>query len=309
MRSYQHSIAFGILKRIRETIPENYTSYQYAEVLDTLLYAAVEPLILHTNTCALWIPRILSWYSNQSNSRKISSLDRSDLQSKLCLFLLVPVEERLELLKKMKLERNLISLMIEDFLELTKEYRDIEEKACMAPMMSRPDLLGKLHHQEDVVGVSNADLYALYQHIRVWYQYYLEFRSYLIEKFTRYAIMKAKENYVKVGHALSLDDIIQHYMLAVGKAIDKCDIDEGPLASYVGQWFLNARNTVRKEIGNLQTESYEELEESEFDFGIHQDVEQHVERMQTIERIRKVAQVADPFGLGRLRLEIDEPLN
>ena len=72
---------------------------------------------------------------------------------------------------------------------------------------------------------------------------------------------------------------------------------------------MNARNTVRKEIGNLQTESYEELEESEFDFGIHQDVEQHVERMQTIERIRKVAQVADPFGLGRLRLEIDEPLN
>lgn len=309
MHSYQHSTTFTILKRIRESIPENYTSQQYAEVLDALLYSAIEPLVLHTNTCLIWMPRILAWYSNQSNSRKISSLDREKLQSKLCLFLLLPVEERLPLLKGMKLERNLITLMIEDFLALTKEYRALEEQACIAPKADRSGYLSKMNEQAQLVGLTNADLYAVYQHIRVWYEYYLEFRSYLIEKFTRYAIMKAKENYVKVGHALSLDDIIQHYMLAVGKAIDKCDTDEGPLASYVGQWFLNARNTVRKEIGNLNTESYEELEESEFDFGVYQDVEQHVERMQTIERIRLLAQVADPYGLARLRLEIDEPLN
>ncbi len=307
MSRYQHSVSFSLLKRIRETIPENYTSFQYAEVLDTLLYTSIEPLIFHTNVCSIWMPRILAWYSNVSNSRKISSLDRETLQTKLCLFMLIPPAERLDLLKRMKLERNLVTLIIDDFLELTKEYRALEERACMASKTDRPILLEMMRQQQVKVGVNGADLYPLYQHVKVWYELYLEFRSYLIEKFTRYAITKARENYVKVNFALKLDDIIQHYMLALGKAIDKNDTEEGPLASYVGQWFLNARNTVKKEIGNLQTESYDELAENEFDFGIHQDVEQHVERMQTIERVRHFAQVADPLGLGRLRLEIEEP--
>ena len=307
MPRYQHSVSFSLLKRIRETIPENYTSFQYAEVQDNLLYTAVEPLILYTNVCSSWVPRILAWYSNVSNSRKISSLDREELQTKLCLFLLVPPAERLDLLKRMRLERNLISLIIDDFLELTKDYRALEEQACCVTKAERPIVLNQLREQGARVGIDGADLYAVYQHVKVWYELYLEFRSYLIEKFTRYAISKARENYVKVNHALKLDDIIQHYMLALGKAIDKCDTEEGPLASYVGQWFLAARNTVKKEIGNLNTESYDDLAESEFDFGVHPDVEQHVERMQTIERVRLLAQVADPFGIGRLSLEIEEP--
>ncbi len=307
MRTYQHSVSFGVLKRIRESIPENYTSQQYAEVLDGILYAAVEPLVCNTDVFRLWVPRVLAWYNSQPRNRKISSLEREQLQAKACLFLLVPQEERLCLLRSMKMERNIITFIVEDFLTLTADYRSTMEKTFRAKARDRPSLLLELERIDQAVGVHGIDdLYALFQHVRVWYALYLEFRGYLIEKFTRYAIMKAKENYVKVNYALDLDDIIQHYLLAVGKAIDKCDTDEGPLASYVGQWFLNARTTVRKEIGNLQTESYEALEGEEFDFGEHTDVESGLEKIQTIERVRRLALIADPLGFGRLALEIDE---
>ena len=48
-KSYEHSTIMSILKRVDESIKDNYSSAQYMEVWDTLLYNAIEPILRCTN--------------------------------------------------------------------------------------------------------------------------------------------------------------------------------------------------------------------------------------------------------------------
>lgn len=303
MQGYKHSINFAQLKGLTEAIQGNHTSAQYVEVMDFLLYSAIEPVATHTTMYTDWLPQILAWY-NTSSSRKISSVDKQQLQTLICMYALAPPDKRMLVIRRLRMERKLLALVIDEFLKLTAGYRYLVER-CVTHPQERPALLAEAQRIERSVGMESGDLYACVQHVHVWYSYYIEFRSYLVEKFTRHALMKAKETYVVLGHQLDLDDIIQHYLMAIGKAIDKFDVGLGSLASYVGQWFLNARTVCRKELGS-QHESLDALSDQGFDCVGSDDVFDNVSRGQSIARVQLLAKIADPIGLARLFLGIDE---
>lgn len=304
MAQYQSSIAFGQLKQIHENIQGNYSSAQYVEVLDFLLYQSLEPLLEHTRLFQGWLPQVLAWYNTNSN-RKISAVSKEELQTLVCMFLLAPPDKRLAVLKRMRLERNLLADVADKFLTTAHTYRQVVEQRYLN-RDSRPVLEREQRRIEALVGLENGDMYSLYQTVSVWFSYYTEFRGYIGEKFIRLALMKAKETYELVECELPLDDCIQHYLMAVGKAIDKFDVALGSLASYVGQWFLNARTQVRKEI-SVKCESLDQMQDQGFTLGDEDnDVYNQVERKETIERIRLIAKLADPVGLARIHLGIEE---
>lgn len=304
-QTYQHSRVFGQLKSITESIQGNYTSAQYLEVLDFLLYQAIEPLVQHTQMYPSWLAQIQTWYSTVGGSRKITTVDLPLFQTTLCMFLVAPPQHRLSVLKKLKLERNLLTMVVDDFLSLASSYRQLSE-ALMYPEQDRGAITEELERIQAEVGCTDSDMYSMFRHVYVWYSYYLDFRGFLIEKFTRLALMKSRETYQLTDYEMPLDDIIQHYMMAIGKAIDKFDIELGSLASYVGQWFLDARTNVRKEVSRTD----DLLADGDVDYDEHtpsdDDVCFNVERKQTIDLVRKLAKIADPVGLARLKLGIEE---
>lgn len=128
---------------------------------------------------------------------------------------------------------------------------------------------------------------------------------------------------------IQTDDVAQNFILALSKAIDKCDVDKGTLTSYIKAWMQDARNTVNfsheygtayslpsskkrdiaRDLSNVNNISLsidsEEVQELHSDHDTEADaVSRHV-----VNRVRRLSKAADPLGLGRLALRITEVLS
>jgi hypothetical protein len=69
----------------------------------------------------------------------------------------------------------------------------------------------------------------------------MKFRNDNINKFIRLAYIKAKAAKKNSDIYVDSEELMMNYILAINRAIDKCDLTKGALASYVEQWFLNAK--------------------------------------------------------------------
>lgn len=297
-----HSTSFQHLKGVRERLRLNYSSAQYAEVMDVLLMRAIEPMARQTRVLDQLLPGVAAWASHNP-SRKISSvLDKHELLHLLCLYPLAPARSKARMLTNMRLERSILAYALDLFLG-----------ACDSLPGHWPDM----HPPELAVAVgwrlSGDDqrdctsLWALWSEVRYWYDLYLDFRGQVAEKFTRLALMRARETAMILDHP-SLDDVIQQYLMAIQRALDKFDPALGSLASYIGQWFLDARTTCRRDLG-APTVSLDQLMDDGLELGgVSADVMTTIITKQEIERVRQIARVVDPIGFGRLALELDEPV-
>lgn len=304
--NYRSSISFGVLKSIKEHIETNYSSRQYAEVLDDLLYHAAADIVLNTNWFDKFLPRIINWYATNSN-RKITNISKERLQTLVGIFLLVEPEDKLDMLKQMGLERNLVFLIIDTFIQQTRSVIGVTEHRANNLHDGLP-FDRWISELQNVTG--GRHLYCTSRNAEFWLSGYVEFRGFLIEKYTRLAITQAQRLYVEIKHELALSDIISQFLLGVGRAIDKFDCGRGSLTSYVQVWFKNARTQVFKELEQArQTSSLDELiENNEWTPAELPSVEVDVERKQNIQLVRDLAKIVDPQGWARIKLGIEEVL-
>ena len=303
---------FVELNSTLEHIPDNYTSSQYLEVLDQLLYSSVEVLCTKTNYPLKWVATLIPWYLNIQDSSKIASGDRKKVLSKLCTFCMVDPEDRCGLLRKIKLDRNLVAGMVTSFLRVTANVESLYVASLKNPRLDQELLQAQLE-----CGVyPEHDIFMVRRTVATNISLYWEFRKWLVEKFMRLSTGKAREVHSKICNHVDLDDVVQQFILGVHKAIDKCDPDKGPLASYVGSWFQHITSSVKRRslADNTKLMSYDLLEEWAEEGKISSlnnlEVESTynvVSTAESINRIRLVSKVADPVGIGRLILSIDEP--
>ena len=304
--AYKSSISFGVLKGIKENIENNYSSRQYAEVLDDLLYHASSDIILNTNWFDKFLPRILNWYATNSN-RKLTNISKEKLQTLVAIFLLVEPADKLGMLRQMGLERNLVFLIVDTFVQQTSSVMSVTEHRANNLHDGLP-FDRWISELQNVTGGTH--LYCTSRNAEFWLARYVEFRGFLIEKYTRLAITQAQRLYVEIKHELLLSDIISQFMLGVGRAIDKFDCSRGSLTSYVQVWFKNARTQVFKELEQVrQTSSLDEMiENNDWVPAELPSVEIEVERKQNIQLVRDLAKIADPQGWARIKLGIEEVL-
>ena len=307
MSSYTESTLFAQLKIIKENIGDNWSSSQYTEVLDKLLYESIHAILLTSDFIDNFIAAVIAWYSTNAR-RKISNVSKDALLTKMFTFLMVDEPDvKLKLIKGMRLERNLWVICISNWLSATSKYREtsnfLVEKRSTAKLKYLKRVELSVKHR------AGSDLYSGIATCSTWFSLYLEFRSYILEKYTRLVITRAQQQYTAMQHTVELDDIIQVFMLSASKALDKFDLRKGSLTSYIQRWFLNAKNVCWKDAYRNHT-SLDALQEDSHYAQLHSDTDvvAEVDRMQTITRVRLLAKRADPIGLGRLTLGIEEVL-
>lgn len=315
-RSYRHSPLMAILKKTEEQIQDNYASSQYAEVWDTLLYNALEPIVRSTKVADLILGDVLHFYV-ENHRRKLSSLPKDLVMTSLVRFFISPPKYRLERLRKCRLERNVLRLILTTFLEHTKDYQDLVLRKTRVKKKERARIDQKLAVIEHRVGYTEKlDLFSAINTVKFWLAQADSFKNMLLEKYLRLIVTHAQTYYKANNSNMDLDDIIQNLIVFTSKALDKYDVRKGTLVSYIQTWLQHAKNVTvvqedgiafmlpvakRSELGNMSV-SMDAAEVQDIEYECGQDVE--VDSLRR--RVQLLAKIVDPTGLGRLSLGISE---
>lgn len=314
--SYKHSNVFASLKDITETLKGNLTTSQYLQIYDEYLENAILPVILGTNFFDVFISRIVGW-QEKNFRRKVTFLDRAEVPGLVVNFLLQATpEKRIEAYKKLSLDRGVCV----EFLRLFQDRLKLYLKACSCelvdPATGKFDIGYCLYvkkHVEETLRCK-LPLRSIYLESEFWLERALAFKQVIMEKYVRLCLNTAQKDYVNIFKMeVELDDIIQYYLMAASRAIDKCDYKQGVLTRHIQNWFLTARTRVdqirdrRKtdiSIENVDFNS-EEFRAYGEGFPSHEDIKEKEESNQII---RQLARIADPIGVARAYLGIEESL-
>lgn len=319
--TYKHSESFAKLKSLKEQISTNLTSYQYLSILDDLLFRGIYPIIESTRFVEVFMSQMLGWQTINPK-RKTCGVGRHAFSARVTLFLLSDnPKQKLKILRKMRLDRSMLFEILRRWFELASDFQAVsEESPTEASLLKLADLESKCLVKQ------GHTLTAVYRTSNYWFQQSLDFKTQILEKYTRMCLMTAKRDYEELQHQVPLDDILQIYLLTAGKAIDKCDSERGVLTTHIQNWLLSAKNVVvstylqgdgqesrrvnistttnKKVVDDLvESASLDDLEELS-----HSDEDER-ERRADLQEIRTIAKVFDPQGYGRILLGIREELD
>jgi hypothetical protein len=275
--------------------------------------------------------RIASWYSTNQR-RKITTLEKGQFIARCVAFGLARSETKSKVYRRLFIERNLTIILVSEWLDLTRELVDLQVTLTADPKCE--ETRSRYTYLCWLLRITDEDrLFTAYRTARFYFDQALDFRDQIAEKYMRMVTVQAsmhfKEQRDSAGSRQSLNDVAQNFMLAVYRAIDKCDYNKGTLTNYVERWLTNAKttNTFRHEVGTAYTIPSGQRKmlatgESCFgNFAVSLDSEEAKEaesehnqeadliRRDTINQVRKLARSVDPTGLGRLSLGILESLN
>lgn len=313
--------ALDSLKRVKEKLPHNYTSYQLLSVLDQLLWKSMWPIVRTTDYFDRVLANVIGWGATNPR-RKLSSLPKERFNTFAMAYLAADTPRlKLRILKKMRLERNVLFYVIGRFLDLMKD----------APPTKPSQRLTNALAVFDSEGLWFAARESSY-----WYAQAITFKGMIMEKYLRFVMVEAlsfqKQQREQNPHLqFDVDELAQNFTLAVNKAIDKCDAQQGTLTSYIKNWIKDAKGNpqLRSEYGiaytlpasqrravaqqgaNRKAVNISVSMESDDFLQLRSDsnVEEEVERTRTIELVRKLAKRADPTGISRMFLGISEILD
>ncbi len=304
-------------------------------VLDELIYRALEPIMLHSNTFDSQVCYLLNLAAT-NKKRKISALPRQRFLDILVKYLIVDTRaQKHELLKKAKIERVFLYKFVVKWLERTRGYQEMYHQYMLCKRGNQKDILGsKLQTIERSLGFKTDTLFCAIHTANDYIQSAREFRNAIVAKYLKHAFKEAKK-FVDMNPTsdYEFEDVYQNFISAVGHAIDRYDSSKGALTSYINFWLLHERTSNPFEFqygvaysipqaakrtminGNYSDSNFSVSMDSKNSEGVSiQDVvadqrrnaEEVIERTQTLNRLKKLAKYADPTGIGRLYLDIDE---
>lgn len=308
------------LKRVNEQLGHNYTSYQLLSVLDKLIWKAMWPILNTTNYFDRVLATVVAW-SATNPRRKVSSLPRERFNTYAMAYLASDDPKlKMRILRRMRLERNIPLFVINRFMSLTKEH-GVEKP--------KPELVNALSVTD------HTNLWFAVRECDYWWKHAIEFKGMILEKYMRFVMMEAQLFYKqqKTNNPtlnFDLDDIAQNFILAVNKAVDKCDAQQGTLTSYIQNWIKDAKGNpqLRGEYGIAYTIPASQrrsmakaeqpkavniavsIESDELSaLASDSDVAGDYERRRTVNHVRLLAKRADPSGISRMFLGIGEILS
>jgi hypothetical protein len=311
---YKHSKVFQSLKNIRETIQGNLPTSQYLQIYDDFLEKAMVPILLKTRYFDSFLTRLIGW-QEQNFRRKVSFKDRPEFPSLAVTFLLqISDEGRISAYKTLALDRGIRIQFIKAFLSHCKDYR----RDCNLESVNDPNdlkqimaaLNRKIEHESNLE--ADSSLMAVIKESEFWLEKALDFKQQILEKYIRLCCNSAKRDYIHFFNCSEdLDDIIQTYLLAASRAIDKCDYRQGTLTNHIQNWFLTARTFIskKKEARSVKVDEpmQDFIEASRIDHVSSAEDETLDE--ETRNDLREILRIADPIGAARAFLGIEEALS
>lgn len=310
MKTYEHSEIFAKMKDVKERIGTNLTSLEYLETLDMFLWRAIGAI-------RKAIPSLVDEFMVKAiaqqtfkSSTKFSSIMKEE-KGKLPVFLFNALTERnaesLEGFRNLRLNRGMLFGLVQIFMDRTKPYMELlnVEPLSITDWKSRAFQLKEMERNLGVVdGVS---LYNVIEDVNIWYERARDWKSAIIEKYTRKALGQAKVAYEDYNYAMDLADVIQIHMVLLSRAINRCDSRLGVLTTFITSWFKSARSEMTRVINSSQEVSYEEMLE---DMGDSAEAEGCDDKTLTtheaVQHISMLAKEVDPSGVLRIHLGIPE---
>jgi hypothetical protein len=309
------------LKTVKERLDHNYTSYQLLTVLDKLLWKALWPIVCNTEFIDRVLANVLGW-SSSNPRRKLSSLPKERFTTYVVAYLAADdPRTKFRVLKRMRLERNILFHVLDRFNRLCDSY----PRTTTPP----PSIINSVRATQP------NRLWFASRESCYWHQQASDFKSMIVEKYMRFVMMEAQSFYQQQRQhnphlTFDLDDIAQNFILTVSKAIDKCDAQQGTLTSYIQNWIKDAKGnpSLRGEYGiayTIPASQRRSIALSEKDKTVNisislacedlnelesvSNTEQEYERQQLTDTIRLLAKRADPLGISRMFLGVQEILD
>jgi hypothetical protein len=296
MASYQHSETFASLKDIKEGLQTNLTTYQYLEVLDTFLEAALDPLATAVpDLVDNYFAVIVAWQTHKP-ALKFSRDDKHKLPVKLFNSLTTEGRTKRAHQRSMLLNRGILFGLCSVFSRTINTYEKLHDPTLALNRAKRLYLIEKVEKQ-----LNATNLFAATMQFRYFSKKAYRFKELITQKYTRLALLNAKRTYTDLSCEVPLDDIVQTYLIYLNKAIDRCDSRQGVLTTFIQTWFYSARTEVTKVKNNVHT-SYEELLEMDLPVK-HID---HASDYEVLQHLSHKAKEADPNGVVRYSLSIPE---
>lgn len=319
--AYGYSEEFNILKDVKETLGDNYTTRDYVGSLDLLLFNAVKSVVLTSSFSDTFMANVCAWYSSNAK-RRISRLDKSEFFGLVAQMLATDDPAvKFEKVKLMQLERTILYFMVDSWLIALNGYTQ-----CVSVCAKTKDKTKRLKMTEYEYTVgrrrnASLSLYSAIREAKFWLANFLQLKQLILEKYSRMIVCCAQKDYKSMGHKVSLSDLVQNYMVTAARALDKCDFKQGTLTSYIQLWLKSARSkSIRtdsidscprsqnsdKSVVHIRLDDTEFKDESNskemssFDTSSHDD---------QVTNIRVLIKLIDPTGVFRLITGIEEHLN
>lgn len=307
---YQHSEIFAKLKDVKERINTNLTSLEYLETLDMFLWKAI-------GSIRKAIPSLVDEFMVKAiaqqtfkSSTKFSSIMKEE-KGKLPVFLFNALTERdtesLEGFRNLRLNRGMLFGLVQIFMDRTKPYMELinVEPLSVEDWKQREFQLRAMERSLGVVeGIA---LYNVIEDVNIWYERARDWKSAIIEKYTRKALGQAKVAYEDYNYAMDLADVIQIHMVLLSRAINRCDSRLGVLTTFITSWFKSARSEMTRVINSSQEVSYEQMIEEIGDSAEAEGCDDKtLTTQEAVQHISMLAKEIDPTGVLRFHLGIPE---
>ena len=238
MQPGQELAAIWSLASTPELLPRRLTSQLILSLLDELLAAAALPLFQHTTYMRRLLLQMLLQFSTD-NRRKLSALPRPELYA---LLLKAILTGDFSYVLTCKLDRSLLFRMVADTYAKLEKCGQLEAAIAVSRGRKQQRLLRKRRCIALQLGTPEHMLAPLTTWVAGYILGYTDFRWMITTKYLKLAYHYALKAAYDTKLHVDRQDLFRNLVMAIGRAIDKCDQTKGTLTAYVEQWFLSARN-------------------------------------------------------------------
>lgn len=321
---------------------ENLTGGQIEEILDTLLFAVLKPMVYRSSIFDSQIIYALSFIS-KNRKRKIStSSSREDSVNYLSKALFTEsLDEKFELVKKAKLERSMIYVFAINILKHYREQFNVWYNGFLDLKAKDRNIYKiRLNVILKALGCNKrSDVFVMFNEMHEALQHYTDYVSSVVNQYVKLCSQQAKF-FVNTNPNNQYDFfcVRQNFLRSVLTALNKYNSQQGALTSYIKFWILNAHTCstsdheygiafrvppqLKKKMAVDKDTTYDINFSVSLDSTVTDDDGEEVSLYNKIESNRTVdedlehhkytkmlgllAKNADPLGIGRLTLNIDE---
>lgn len=311
---------------------KNLTGEQIQQIMDMLLYKALEPIILYTDEFDAQVEYLL-YLITTNRKRKLTSIDRDVVLCSLASYLTEKDKAvRLSIIKSARIERFFIHAFISKFCANAQPFIAGYHEFLLNPTPDKKDKLNAL--AKSLANTSRHRLYKAYNIASVYITRFYDYRATVIGHYVKNVSKLAKAHTNMSTSNTSFHDLRQSIFRNTLTALDKYDSRKGALTSYINTWAKNATTTAKEHEYNIAytipqsqrkklvdgtatdrnfSVSLDSLysdndEESLALYGIlaESSMEEDIERADTVNMVQRVAKSVDPLGIARLTLDIGE---
>lgn len=321
----------------------NLTGGQIHELMDTLLYAALKPVVENTDLFNPQLAYILSMLVS-NKKRRPCNMDADAATYTLICALHAPRHEKLQYIRKLGLERQFIYMFLHKFLSTYNKpfmthyinmLKAHDDKAAFSMHRSKVDVLCASSGAQRRV-----DLYNTLIRVERALPEFTKVFDTVVNNFNSLCERQAADHVQKnPAHQYDQRDVAQDLKRAVITGMNKYDSSRGAQTSYIKWWLFNALTcgsngheyglaytlpqSQKKRIatGNNQGASNFSIsldqtasnDDDEEGSSLHQrfggesqDLEHEINLTRQVRRMAEVAKAVDPYGLSRLTFDMEE---